>query len=148
MFDLLKNKRFYVSQVDERDCGVAALSMILKHFKSYVSIAHLRDLAKTSMEGTSLLGITTAAESFGLNTTAVQADMSLFDMSGIPYPFIAHVNVRENLQHFYTVFGSIGDQIIVGDPNPSIGMTKIKKRKFEKEWMDTLFFLNRVKTIT
>ncbi|MCF6161083.1 peptide cleavage/export ABC transporter [Furfurilactobacillus milii] len=134
MFDLLKNKRFYVSQVDERDCGVAALSMILKHFKSYVSIAHLRDLAKTSMEGTSLLGITTAAESFGLNTTAVQADMSLFDMSGIPYPFIAHVNVRENLQHFYTVFGSIGDQIIVGDPNPSIGMTKIKKRKFEKEW--------------
>lgn len=106
MFDLLKNKRFYVSQVDERDCGVAALSMILKHFKSYVSIAHLRDLAKTSMEGTSLLGITTAAESFGLNTTAVQADMSLFDMSGIPYPFIAHVNVRENLQHFYTVFGT------------------------------------------
>lgn len=133
-YRICQNKRFYVSQVDERDCGVAALSMILKHFKSYVSIAHLRDLAKTSMEGTSLLGITTATESFGLNTTAVQADMSLFDMSGIPYPFIAHVNVRENLQHFYTVFGSIGDQIIVGDPNPSIGMTKIKKRKFEKEW--------------
>ncbi|MCF6164578.1 bacteriocin ABC transporter ATP-binding and permease components [Furfurilactobacillus rossiae] len=134
MLDLLKDKKFYVAQVDERDCGVAALSMILKYFKSYVSIAHLRDLAKTSMEGTSLLGITTAAGCFGLNTTAVQADMSLFDMSDVPYPFIAHVNVHENLQHFYTVFGVSGNQVIVGDPNPSVGMIKMRKEQFAKEW--------------
>ena len=134
MFCFFNKKRFYVAQVDERDCGVAALSMVLKSYKSYVSIAHLRDIAKTNMEGTSLLGITTAAEHYGLKTTAVQADMSLFEMKGIPFPFIVHVNVKGNLQHFYTVFGMVKNRIIVGDPNPAVGLIKMDKEQFAREW--------------
>lgn len=37
----------YISQIDESDCGVACLAMILKHFGSNVSLAYLRNLAKT-----------------------------------------------------------------------------------------------------
>ena len=45
----------YISQVDQRDCGVAALAMILKHYGSSYSLAYLRELAQTSREGTSAL---------------------------------------------------------------------------------------------
>ena len=40
----------YISQVDQRDCGVAALAMILKHHGSSYSLAYLRELAQTSRE--------------------------------------------------------------------------------------------------
>ena len=35
-------KKIYTQQVDESDCGVAALSMILKYFGSYIPLATLR----------------------------------------------------------------------------------------------------------
>ncbi len=48
----LTKKLNYIAQVDERDCGVAALVMVLAHYKTRLSLAKLRDLAKTDMEGT------------------------------------------------------------------------------------------------
>lgn len=55
-------KYSYVPQIDMRDCGVAALSSIIQHYGSYYSIAYLRQLAQTNMEGTTALGIIAAAE--------------------------------------------------------------------------------------
>ncbi len=42
-------KKHYRPKVDTRDCGVAALAMV---FGSYYSLATLRELAKTTQEGT------------------------------------------------------------------------------------------------
>lgn len=50
-------KKNYTSQVDEMDCGCAALSMILKSYGTEKSLASLRLLAGTTIEGTSALGI-------------------------------------------------------------------------------------------
>lgn len=50
-------KFYYIPQVDQRDCGVAALAMILSYYKTQMSLAKLRDLAKTDMAGTTALGI-------------------------------------------------------------------------------------------
>ena len=68
----------YISQVDQRDCGVAALAMILKHYGSSYSLAYLRELAQTSREGTSALGLVEAAKQLGLETQAIRADLDLF----------------------------------------------------------------------
>ena len=84
-------KRFYAAQVDERDCGVAALKMLLKYNVWGYSFAHLRELAKTNQDGTTALGIVQAAEALAFDTKPVQADMQLFDFEDVPYPFIAHV---------------------------------------------------------
>ena len=48
----LTKKLNYIAQVDERDRGVAAVVMVLAHYKTRLSLAKLRDLAKTDMEGT------------------------------------------------------------------------------------------------
>ncbi len=136
----LQYQKNYVSQVDERDCGVAALAMILRTFKSDYSLAHLRELAKTDMEGTTALGIVEAAEGLGLETKAIQADLSLFEVEDLPFPFIAHVLKQGKLLHYYVVFGARGDKLIIGDPDPSVGLTKMTQAEFAKEWSGVVLF--------
>lgn len=135
-------KRYaYVAQMDMRDCGVAALASIAKHYGSDFSLAHLRELAKTTKEGTTALGITEAAKKMGFETKAIKANMELFDMTDIPYPFIVHVNKEGKLQHFYVVYKAKKDYLIIGDPDPSVKVTKMSKARFEQEWTGVAIFL-------
>ncbi|EQC68472.1 Competence-stimulating peptide ABC transporter ATP-binding protein ComA [Streptococcus sp. HSISB1] len=131
----------YVSQIDMRDCGVAALASVAKHYGSHFSLAHLRELAKTSKEGTTALGIVEAAKKIGFETRAIQANMELFEMPDIPYPCIVHVNKQGKLQHYYVVYKVKKDSLIIGDPDPSVGVIKMAKADFAKEWTGVAIFL-------
>ncbi|SDJ29350.1 peptide cleavage/export ABC transporter [Streptococcus equinus] len=131
----------YVSQIDMRDCGVAALASVAKHYGSHFSLAHLRELAKTSKEGTTALGIVEAAKKIGFETRAIQANMELFEMPDIPYPCIVHVNKQGKLQHYYVIYKVKKDSLIIGDPDPSVGVIKMAKTDFAKEWTGVAIFL-------
>ena len=130
----------YISQVDQRDCGVAALAMILKHYGSSYSLAYLRELAQTSREGTSALGLVKAAKQLGLETQAIRADLDLFKQESLSYPFIAHVVKEGGLQHYYTVFGQIKGKLVIGDPDPSKKVIKMPLEEFAKEWTGVALF--------
>ncbi|MCY7088491.1 peptide cleavage/export ABC transporter BlpA [Streptococcus oralis] len=134
-------KRTFVPQIDARDCGVAALASIAKFYGSDFSLAHLRELAKTNKEGTTALGIVKAADEMGFETRPVQADKTLFDMSDAPYPFIVHVNKEGKLQHYYVVYQTKKDYLIIGDPDPSVKITKMSKERFFSEWTGVAIFL-------
>lgn len=134
-------KRTFVPQIDARDCGVAALASIAKFYGSDFSLAHLRELAKTNKEGTTALGIVKAADEMGFETRPVQADQTLFDMSDVPYPFIVHVNKKGKLQHYYVVYQTKKDYLIIGDPDPSVKITKMSKERFFSEWTGVAIFL-------
>ena len=134
-------KRTFVPQIDARDCGVAALASIAKFYGSDYSLAHLRELAKTNKEGTTALGIVKAAQEIGFETRAIQADMSLFDMNDVPYPFIVHVNKEGKLQHYYVVYQTKKDHLIIGDPDPTVKVTKMSKERFSSEWTGVAIFL-------
>ena len=134
-------KRTFIPQIDARDCGVAALASISKLYGSDYSLAHLRELAKTNKEGTTALGIVKAAKEMSFETRAIQADMSLFEMEDIPYPFIVHVNKEGKLQHYYVVYKNIKDHLIIGDPDPTVKVTKMTKERFASEWTGVAIFL-------
>ena len=134
-------KRTFVPQIDARDCGVAALASISKFYGSDYSLAHLRELAKTNKEGTTAFGIVKAAKEMSFETRAIQADMSLFEMEDIPYPFIVHVNKEGKLQHYYVVYKNIKDHLIIGDPDPTVKVTKMTKDRFASEWTGVAIFL-------
>lgn len=131
----------FIPQIDARDCGVAALASIAKFYGSDFSLAHLRELAKTNKEGTTALGIVKAADEMGFETRPVQADKTLFDMSDVPYPFIVHVNKEGKLQHYYVVYQTKKDHLIIGDPDPSVKITKMSKERFFSEWTGVAIFL-------
>lgn len=134
-------KKTFVPQIDARDCGVAALASIAKYYGSDYSLAHLRELAKTSKEGTTALGIVQAAQEIGLETRPIQGDMSLFDMEAIPYPFIVHVQKKGKLPHYYVIYKNTKKGLLVGDPDPSVKITKISKEIFATEWTGVAIFL-------
>lgn len=133
-------KKHYRPQVDTRDCGVASLAMVFAYYGSYYSLASLRELAKTTQEGTTAFGLVKVAEGEGFETRAIRADMTLFDEDNI-YPFIAHVLKNENLMHYYVVTGCDKKTIHIADPDPSVKMTKMPRERFKKEWTGVSIFL-------
>lgn len=62
-------------------------------------------------------------------------------MTDIPYPFIVHVNKEGKLQHFYVVYKAKKDYLIIGDPDPSVKVTKMSKERFKQEWTGVAIFL-------
>ena len=131
----------YVAQVDMRDCGVAALSMVLKSYGTSISLAKLRELAKTNVEGTTALGITKAAKALNFETKAIKGDMSIFELPDISFPFIAHVLKDEKYLHYYTIFGQKKNRLIVGDPDSKVKIVKMSKEQFSKEWTGVAIFI-------
>lgn len=123
----------YVAQVDESDCGVAALAMIFKHFGSNYSIAKLRDLARTTKQGTTALGLVKAANQLGLKATAIQTDLSYLTDEQTEFPFIVHV-VKKNLLHYYVVYKADKNYVYIADPDPSVKAKKMTIKKFSQQW--------------
>ena len=134
-------KKYYVEQVDENDCGVAALAMILKKYGSDVTLAHLRRSARTTLKGTTAYGIVETAQKFNFSTKAVQADETLFEMDDIIYPFIAHVVKKGGLNHYYVVVDANEEYIKIADPDPNVKITKMSKADFMREWTGVTLFI-------
>lgn len=134
-------RRIYTPQIDETDCGVAALAMLFKYFGTQVSLAKLRNLAKTNQMGTTILGLVKTAQKFGFETKAIKADMSLFKIKDLPIPFIAHVIKNENLEHYYVVIRVTKNYIKIADPDPTTRIKKMTFDQFEKEWTGVSVFI-------
>lgn len=137
---MLRFRKTFVPQVDMMDCGVAALASISRYYGSDYSLAHLRELTKTTKEGTTALGLVQAAKKMGFETRAIQADMSLFEIKDISYPFIVHVAKDGRLQHYYVVYKNKKNHLIIGDPDPSVRITRMSKKGVEKEWTGVALF--------
>lgn len=134
-------KRHYRAQVDTRDCGVAALAMVFGYYGSYFSLATLREKAKTTNDGTTALGLVKVAEGLNFETRAFKADMGIFDLEDVSYPFIVHVLKEGKLLHYYVVTGQDKHTIHIADPDPQVKMTKISRERFAQEWTGITIFL-------
>lgn len=133
-------RSYYTPQVDERDCGVAALDMILKYYHSDYSLAHLRQLAKTNLDGTTALGLVKAAQKLNFDVKPIRADIHLFNESDLPFPFIAHVEKKGGILHYYVVFAISGNSLIIGDPDPTVKIIKMPIKTFTSEWTGVAIF--------
>lgn len=134
-------KKHYRSQMDQKDCGVASLAMVFGYFGSYYSLARLRELAKTTINGTTDLGLVKAAETLGFEPQAIQADMTLFDSPNLIFPFVVHVLKDKELFHYYVVTGKDKQNIHIADPDPEVRLTKLSRERFEEEWTGTTIFV-------
>jgi len=94
---MLRFRKTFVPQVDMMDCGVAALASISRYYGSDYSLAHLRELTKTTKEGTTALGLVQAAKKMEFETRAIQADMSLFEIYPILLSFMSQKMVDYNI---------------------------------------------------
>ncbi len=116
----------YVRQIDEMDCGAAALAMICRYHGRRVSLPRIRQLAHTALDGTSLRSIIGAANELGLAARAVKVEAENID--AIAMPAIVHwegnhwiVAERVTKRYVYVV-------------DPAAGYERIPRKTFAEKW--------------
>ncbi|CAL2085104.1 Peptidase C39 [Tenacibaculum dicentrarchi] len=127
-----------IKQHDITDCGAACLASISAHYNLQLPIARIRQYAGTDKKGTNVLGLIEASEKLGFEAKGVRGKLdSLFK---IPKPAIAHIIVKEQLQHYVVIYEVTKEYIKIMDP----GDGKIHKKThsaFLKEWTGVLVLL-------
>lgn len=62
----------FYKQPDYMDCGPTCLRMIAKYYGKEITLQKLRELTQTTREGSSILGLSNAAEKIGFKTLGVK----------------------------------------------------------------------------
>jgi len=125
-------------QRDITDCGAACLASIAAHYGYRMPISRIRQLASTDKKGTNVLGMIEAAEKLGFTAKGVKGQLE--SLIKIPKPAIAHIVVKEILQHYVVIYKVTKEHIIVMDPADG-KIYKKKHEEFKKEWSGVLILL-------
>ena len=120
----------FYKQLDTMDCGAACLSMIFKHYGKSYPIDFIRNKCQIGRAGTSVLGLSKAAEALGFRTLAVKLQSEQLN-NEIPVPFIAHWRQ----EHFVVVYKIKKNKIFVADP--AFGLLTYNLAEFERSWIAT-----------
>lgn len=127
-----------IKQHDITDCGAACLASISAHYKLQLPIARIRQYASTDKKGTNVLGLLEAAKKLGFEAKGVRGDFD--SLYKIPKPAIAHIIVKEKLQHYVVIYEVTKSYVKVMDPGDG-KMHKKTHNEFKKEWTGVLVLL-------
>jgi ATP-binding cassette subfamily B protein len=115
-----------VFQIDEMDCGPAALGMVCRHFGRDVSLSRIRRLCFTSTDGTSLKAICSAATELGLAARALKVTPR--NLPELPMPAIVHWEGN----HWVVLFDVGPKHVRFADP--ATGIRRLTRQEFEQRW--------------
>ena len=110
----------HVKQHDEKDCGAAALSMVLKYWKVHIPLYRLREDIKIDADGANIYGIVNATNQYNIIADALEGDINELIKSiqdgEVTTPFIARIIIEEGFEHFVTIFEVDKNGLYIGDP--------------------------------
>jgi ABC-type bacteriocin transporter len=132
-----------IKQHDITDCGAACLASVCAYYGLRFPVSRIRQYAFTDQKGTNILGLVEAANKLGLSAKGVRAHFEA--LSVLPKPIIAHVVVKEQLQHFVVVYKVTKTHITYMDPGDG-RMHKKTNEEFEKEWTGILVLMEPEET--
>jgi ATP-binding cassette subfamily B protein len=127
-----------IKQRDITDCGAACLASVAGHYRLKLPVSRIRQIAGTDTRGTNAMGMVQAAEQLGFDSKAAKGNLDA--LSKIPLPAIAHVVLKNGLQHFVVIY-SVGKRKI-SYMDPADGrMHRETIATFEKKWSGVLILL-------
>ncbi len=126
-----RQKIKFIRQINQKDCGPACLKMLAGyHGKSYDLVALIR-LAQTTREGSSLLGLSEAAEKIGFRSLGVKVDLDKL-IKESPLPCVLHWN-RNHFVVLHKISGKGAHQKFhIADP--AHGMLNYNRKDFLANW--------------
>jgi ATP-binding cassette subfamily B protein len=111
------------------DCGPTCLRMIAKYYGRDVSREFLRTRTNYGREGTSLLGLSEAAEVLGFKSIGIKLTFDQL-LNDVPLPAIIHWNEY----HFVVLTPeATSSGLLIADP--AKGYTKFNREEFLKQWL-------------
>jgi ATP-binding cassette, subfamily B, bacterial HlyB/CyaB len=126
LFQRITKRYPFFAQQSISDCGAACLVMISRYWGKRFSINRLRDIANVDRNGSSLRGLSTAAESIGFSTRPVKASLDKLRLQQLPA--IAHWEGK----HYIVVYEITSNYVIVADPG--IGQRTLSHKEFQTGW--------------
>jgi HlyB family type I secretion system ABC transporter len=126
LFQRVTRRYPYYAQQSASDCGAACLVMVARYWGKKFSVNRLRDLAKVDRNGSSIKGLSAAAESVGF--TARPVKISLDRLAHQPLPAIVHWEGK----HYIVVYAITSKEVIVADP--AIGQRTLSHQEFIQGW--------------
>jgi ABC-type bacteriocin/lantibiotic exporter with double-glycine peptidase domain len=135
--NIIHSKYPVVRQYEKTDCGPAALLAVLKYHGGNDHLVHVRELCRTTMEGTTMLDMVFAAEKLGFKAQGARGDYESLVKEKLPC--IAHVIVDNRLQHFMVVYKMYKNKITLGDP--AKGLVVLTRDEFETIWKSKIVLL-------
>jgi ABC-type bacteriocin transporter len=127
-----------VKQHDITDCGAACLASVCAYHGLRFPVSRIRQYAFTDKKGTNVLGLTQAAHKLGLSAKGVRALPEALDI--VPKPAIAHVIVKEQLQHYVVVYKVTKTHVTYMDPGDG-RMHQKTREEFNKEWTKVMVIM-------
>jgi ATP-binding cassette subfamily B protein len=119
-------RRFpFIRQLDEMDCGPAALRMVCAHHGRRFTHGRLRRLCEIARSGVNLEGMSRAARALGFDALAVSLPYERWRTEA-PLPCIAHWKG----EHFVVVVGVEGTRVRIADP--AVGVILVDEAEFRE----------------
>ena len=122
----VKRRFQFIQQIDEADCGAAALGMICRYYGCEANLSFIRDLCCTNINGTTLNDLCHAGEKLGLLPKAVK--LSFRNLNNIQTPAIIH---WQN-DHWIVLIRISKDYLEIADPASCT--QRITAEQFEIDW--------------
>ena len=135
----------FVKQEGLKDCGVSCLLMIVRYYKGNLSIERLRDLTRTSKNGTSAYNLVYASNQIGFDAHGIKCELS--DFNNIVLPCICHVVIDNSYKHFVVVYEVNFDKKYLVVADPAFCIKKISFDDFNKIWSGVVITLYPVASI-
>ena len=135
-------KPLHYKQSDQKDCGPTCLKIVAKHFGKTIAIQELRKLTETTRAGSSLLGLSEAAEKLGFRSLGVK--ISLEKLLEAPLPCILHWNknhyvVLHRITNSKLRITNLGESAkkkpVFHISDPAHGLLKYSQTAFIKHWI-------------
>ncbi|UVC15495.1 peptidase domain-containing ABC transporter [Mesorhizobium onobrychidis] len=134
----MSGKVIKFKQRDITDCGATSLASVAAFYGYKLPLSRIRQYASTGRSGTTILGLTEAAQKLGFVAKGVKGGFD--SLYKIPKPAIAHVIVNEVLHHFVVIQAIDARWVTVMDP--AYGeIRKLAHEEFKKQWTGALVLL-------
>ena len=113
-------------------CGVACLAMICRYYGRNYSLEYLDEFCHANVTGVSMLGISQAASSVGLETIATAS--SIYELQNIKFPCILHWNQN----HFVVLYKVSQNGKVFKIADPGKGLITYSRKEFEDHWISSM----------
>ncbi len=127
-----------IKQRDITDCGAACLASVAAYYNLSIPVAKIRQIAGTDQKGTNALGMIKAAEKLGFMAKGVKGGTDA--LPEVPCPAIAHVVIKDVLQHYVVLYAVKGNAVKYMDPADG-KLHKTKLSEFGKIWTGVIIIL-------
>lgn len=121
-------------QHDLMDCGPACIRMIAKFYGKNISISHIREKSYLSKQGVSFIGLSHAAEFFGIKSLGAKLSLEQLYKKA-PLPCILHFH--EN--HFVILYKTKRRKFYIADPNQ--GKYTLSYNEMAQQWTTQMALL-------